>query len=98
MRVVEGRQHTRTASSSRPILHTQTRDTRPLSLLRQGVLELRAKAREFALKTIDAQRQQFKRYGVWADWAAPYVTLEPAYEAAQLQVFGKMYTNGHIYR
>ncbi|KAG2422803.1 hypothetical protein HXX76_015750 [Chlamydomonas incerta] len=63
-----------------------------------GVLELRAKAREFALKTIDAQRAQFKRYGVWADWAAPYVTLEPAYEAAQLSVFGKMYTNGHIYR
>ncbi|KAG2447442.1 hypothetical protein HYH02_007767 [Chlamydomonas schloesseri] len=63
-----------------------------------GVLELRAKAREFALKTIDAQRAAFKRYGVWGDWSSPYVTLEPAYEAAQLRVFGKMYTNGHIYR
>ncbi|EFJ46048.1 hypothetical protein VOLCADRAFT_93543 [Volvox carteri f. nagariensis] len=63
-----------------------------------GVLELRAKAREFALRTIDAQRTQFKRYGVWGDWSSPYVTLEPSYEAAQLRVFGKMFLNGHIYR
>ena len=61
-------------------------------------LTLRAKAAEFALKTVDAQREQFKRYGVWADWDAPYVTLNPAYEAAQLSVFGKMVLNGHIYR
>ena len=38
------------------------------------------------------------RYGVWADWDAPYVTLQPAYEAAQLRVFGQMVLNGHIYR
>lgn len=38
------------------------------------------------------------RYGIWADWAAPYVTLDPAYEAAQLHVFGQMVLNGHIYR
>jgi hypothetical protein len=38
------------------------------------------------------------RYGVWADWAAPYITLQPEYEAAQLRVFGKMFLNGHIYR
>lgn len=38
------------------------------------------------------------RYGVWADWQAPYVTLDPAYEAAQLHVFGQMVLNGHIYR
>ncbi|EFN52326.1 hypothetical protein CHLNCDRAFT_36907 [Chlorella variabilis] len=61
-------------------------------------LQLRKKAAEFALKTVDAQREQFKRYGVWADWDAPYVTLEPAYEAAQLRVFGQMVLNGHIYR
>ena len=39
-----------------------------------------------------------RRYGVWADWEAPYVTLDPAYEAAQLRVFGQMVLNGHIYR
>ena len=61
-------------------------------------LALRKKAAEFALKTVDAQREQFKRFGIWADWEEPYVTLKPAYEAAQLRVFGKMVLNGHIYR
>ncbi|KAL6746456.1 tRNA synthetases class I-domain-containing protein [Haematococcus lacustris] len=63
-----------------------------------GVTELRTKAREYALKAIDAQRNQFKRYGIWGDWAAPYITLQPGYEAAQLSVFGRMFLNGHIYR
>lgn len=61
-------------------------------------LGLRKKAAEFALSTVDAQREQFKRYGVWAEWEDPYVTLNPSYEAAQLNVFGKMVLNGHIYR
>ena len=59
---------------------------------------LREKAKAFALETVDSQREQFKRYGVWGDWEAPYVTLQPEYEAAQLRVFGKMVTNGHVYR
>lgn len=61
-------------------------------------LDLRKRAAEFALKTVEAQKEQFRRYGIWADWDEPYVTLDPAYEAAQLQVFGKMVLNGHIYR
>lgn len=39
-----------------------------------------------------------RRYGIWGDWDTPYVTLDPAYEAAQLGVFGQMVLNGHIYR
>ena len=38
------------------------------------------------------------RYGIWGDWSEPYVTLDPAFEAAQLGVFGKMMLRGHIYR
>lgn len=38
------------------------------------------------------------RFGVWADWETPYLTLDPAYEAAQLRVFAKMVAHGHIYR
>jgi len=38
------------------------------------------------------------RYGVWGDWEAPYLTLDPKYEAAQLRVFGKLVAAGHIYR
>ncbi|MEM0981903.1 MAG: isoleucine--tRNA ligase, partial [Cyanobacteria bacterium P01_H01_bin.58] len=61
-------------------------------------MKLRHKAKAFALKTIDEQRESFKRYGVWGDWDAPYMTLQPEYEAAQIDVFGQMYLKGYIYR
>ena len=61
-------------------------------------IKLRYKARAFALKTIDRQRDSFKRYGVWGDWEHPYMTLTPDYEAAQIEVFGQMYLKGYIYR
>ena len=61
-------------------------------------LKLRQKAKEFALKTVDQQRQSFKSYGVWGDWEHPYLTLKPEYEAAQIGVFGQMVLKGYIYR
>jgi isoleucyl-tRNA synthetase len=61
-------------------------------------LQLRQRAKEFALKTVDEQRESFKRYGVWGDWDNPYLTLKPEYEAAQIGVFGEMFLKGYIYR
>ncbi len=61
-------------------------------------LKLRQKARDFALETVDKQREGFKRYGVWGDWDNPYLTLTPEYEAAQIGVFGEMVLKGYIYR
>nr|WP_242052124.1 isoleucine--tRNA ligase [Phormidium sp. FACHB-1136] len=61
-------------------------------------IKLRYKARDFALKTIERQREGFKRYGVWGNWDQPYMTLTPEYEAAQIEVFGQMYLKGYIYR
>ncbi len=61
-------------------------------------LQLRQKAKQFALATVDDQRQSFKRYGVWGDWDNPYLTLKPEYEAAQIGVFGQMFLKGYIYR
>ncbi|MFN6570120.1 isoleucine--tRNA ligase [Dendronalium sp. ChiSLP03b] len=61
-------------------------------------LQLRQKAKEFALNTVDDQRKNFKRYGVWGDWDNPYLTLKPQYEAAQIGVFGEMVLKGYIYR
>ena len=61
-------------------------------------IALRQKAKEFALKTVDEQREGFKRYGIWGDWDNPYLTLKPEYEAAQIGVFGAMVQAGHIYR
>ncbi|KMW70647.1 isoleucine--tRNA ligase, partial [Limnoraphis robusta] len=61
-------------------------------------LTLRQKAKEFALETVDQQRESFKRYGVWGDWDNPYLTLKPEYEAAQIGVFAQMVLKGYIYR
>jgi isoleucyl-tRNA synthetase len=61
-------------------------------------IKLRWKARDFALKTVDRQRNSFKRYGIWGEWDNPYMTLQPEYEAAQIDVFGQMVLKGYIYR
>ena len=61
-------------------------------------LKLRQKAKEFALQAQQEQGESFKRYGVWGNWDRPYLTLTADYEAAQIEVFGQMVLNGHIYR
>ncbi len=61
-------------------------------------LKLRQKAKDFALQAQQEQCASFKRYGIWGNWSQPYLTLTPDYEAAQIDVFGKMVLNGHIYR
>ena len=61
-------------------------------------LSLRRRAKEFAEQTIAAQAAGFKRWGVWADYENSYYTLKPEYEAAQIDVFGRMALQGYIYR
>ncbi|EYU43948.1 hypothetical protein ABFS82_07G014600 [Erythranthe guttata] len=61
-------------------------------------VKLRAKAAKFAKTTVKNQMAAFKRYGVWGDWDHPYLTLDPEYEAAQIEVFGQMALKGYIYR
>ncbi|NET47554.1 MAG: isoleucine--tRNA ligase [Merismopedia sp. SIO2A8] len=61
-------------------------------------IQLRKKAKAWALQQVDQQRESFKRYGVWGDWDQPYLTLLPEYEAAQIGVFGQMFLKGYIYR
>ena len=61
-------------------------------------LDLRRKAHAYALQQVDNQRQGFRRWGIWADWERPYLTLNKDYEAAQIGVFGQMVAAGHIYR
>ncbi|XP_052623624.1 isoleucine--tRNA ligase, chloroplastic/mitochondrial-like [Lactuca sativa] len=61
-------------------------------------IKLRAKSAKFAKATVKAQMASFKRFGVWADWDHPYLTLDPEYEAAQIEVFGQMVFKRYIYR
>ncbi len=61
-------------------------------------LELRAKCKAFAEKNLDGQQTKFRRLGIFADWAHPYLTMDPAFEAKQIEVFGQMAQKGYIYR
>ena len=61
-------------------------------------VSLRQKAHAYALEQVDGQKAGFRRWGIWADWDQPYLTLQTSYEAAQIGVFGAMVLAGHIYR
>ena len=58
----------------------------------------RQACREYALAQIDVQRKDFVRLGVMGDWANPYLTLAPGYEAEQLRAFAQIIRNGHLYK
>jgi isoleucyl-tRNA synthetase len=61
-------------------------------------VELRRKCEEYARHWADVQSEQFQRLGVRGDWANPYLTLQPEFEAKEVEVFAKMALGGHIYR
>jgi isoleucyl-tRNA synthetase len=81
-----------------PIELKVIQDMKPEERQNLSPLELRKKAAEFALKTVEEQKLCFQRMGVWAEWDKPYLTLQPEYEAAQIGVFGQMVLKGYIYR
>lgn len=62
------------------------------------VTDFRNQCRRFALEFVDIQREQFKRLGIRGDWEHPYITLDPAYEAVQIGIFGAMAQKGYIYK
>ena len=41
---------------------------------------------------------QFARLGVQGDFANPYLTLRPEFEARQVEIFGEMAKKGYIYK
>ncbi len=60
--------------------------------------ELRQRCREFALKNLAGQEANFKRLGCWGDWAHPYITIQPEFEAIQIKIFGEIYEKGYVYK
>jgi isoleucyl-tRNA synthetase len=58
----------------------------------------RRACRVYAGKYVDIQREQFKRLGVFGEWANPYLTMAYPYEAATVAEFGKLYLNGSVYK
>jgi len=61
-------------------------------------VEFRKMCRQYALEQVDIQREEFKRLGVRGDWDHPYLTLNPEFEAKQIEIFGQMAEKGYIYK
>ena len=62
------------------------------------VPEFRSACEQFAQDYIDRQREGFRRLGVIGDWAHPYKTMDKAFEAEEVKIFGAMYRKGYIYK
>ncbi len=60
--------------------------------------EIRRRCREFALGYVETNRKEFQRLGCLGDWEDPYLTINPAYEVAVLEVFRMMVERGYVYR
>lgn len=61
-------------------------------------LKIRSMAASHAAKAMKAQKEQFKHFGILADWNDSYETLNPNYEINQLEVFLEMLKRGLIKR
>src|SRR5208283_4403228 len=64
-----------------PIEHKIQQELGP-KLREMSALEVRRLCRDYADKYVKIQSQQFQRLGILGDWAHPYLTMTPDYEAA----------------
>ncbi len=81
-------------------LPTEKKAIQALGIKREeiSVSKFRDICHDFALQYVDKQTEGFKRLGVLGDWEHPYITLQPEFEARQVEVFAEMYKKGYIYK
>lgn len=61
-------------------------------------IDIRKGCRKFAAEFVNIQMEEFKRLGVFGDYAHPYLTMSEDYEATIVKVFGEILKAGYIYR
>ncbi len=81
-------------------LPIETQLLKELSVRRSSlsVYEFRQKCRQYALKYVETQKEEFKRIGVFGRWDRPYLTLDPGYEAGVIELFGIMADKGYVFK
>jgi Isoleucyl-tRNA synthetase (EC 6.1.1.5) len=60
--------------------------------------EFRKLCREYALKFVNIQKEEFKRLGIIGNWEKPYLTMRPSYQAQEVLELGKVFNKGVAYR
>ena len=78
-----------------PIEHQVSKKIKDKNISKIKIREL---CEEFALSFVSSQKEEFKRLGVLGDWDNPYLTINPDFEANQIDVFWNMFSKGYIYR
>jgi isoleucyl-tRNA synthetase len=63
-----------------------------------SITQIREECRQYALKYIDIQRSEFIRLGVLGEWEAPYLTMNPEYEADTLRCLAAFFASGNVYK
>jgi isoleucyl-tRNA synthetase len=61
-------------------------------------LQIRKRCEDYAKKFVKLQAGQMQRLLTVADYANPYITMDPAFEREVLHVFADMVGNGLVYR
>ncbi len=59
-------------------------------------VEFRKKAKDYAKKYIEIQKEEFIRLGILAEWDKPYLTMDPLYEKNIISTFKKLVEEGYI--
>lgn len=65
---------------------------------KMSVPDFRNACRDFAQDFVNRQSGQFQRLGILGDWEHPYLTMDPRFEADELEIFAEMAEKGYIYK
>jgi isoleucyl-tRNA synthetase len=63
-----------------------------------GRQEIRRRCHDYAARFQKLQAEQMIRLGTMGDYEHPYLTMDPAYEGATLEVFASLVEEGLVYR
>ncbi|MGH9478397.1 MAG: isoleucine--tRNA ligase [Terriglobales bacterium] len=63
-----------------------------------STVEIREHCEAYARRYVGLQRQGFERLGIFGDWARPYLTLNPDYEAAIAEQLLTFIQKGYAYK
>ena len=64
---------------------------------KRDAIEIRKLCRKFALEAIEKQKRSMQKWGLLADYNNPLLTMDPEFEANQLQVLARMIEKNLIY-
>jgi len=81
-----------------PIEHQVEKNLGPEKMKTISRAKLRELCRDYALKFVGVQADEFQRLGVRGDFGDPYLTLNHAYEAGNVRIFKTMFDRGMIYK